>query len=188
MQFGSGGVCIGPTPWEGSNAYLHEVYEPLTLAEVRGLEVHYRTTLSDGMRGFFLNANGASLFGSILSISGVVGLIDRKVTGGIRQPISLDYGNVVERPRGLERSDFVFGGIIGDSVVGQLVVATNGGVRLVHPTNGKDVGDGWDTFESFIFGEIDRLSALHSTSGQFLGSPSDRLPPKARRWEQPARR
>jgi hypothetical protein len=111
---------------------------------------------------------------------GLVELIDR--SGSPRQPISLDYGNTVERPPGLAEGELVFGGIVGEFVVGQLVIQGTGAVRLVHPNDGLDVAKTWSSFDNFIFAELDRLGPLHNMEGE-LAEKHLRLPLEARRWE-----
>lgn len=182
-EFGRDGLCIGRTPWEGPHGFLHEIYESLDEAQVQQLEASYEVVFDQSLRGFYRNANGCSLF-SILSIGGVVGLVDRLVLRGVRQPVSLDYGNTVERPQGLGATDFIFGGIVGETIVGQLVIGRNGEVRLVHPTRGNDAAVVWQSFDDFLFSEIDRLTEHHNLRGEFTGPPDHRLPPGARRWER----
>jgi hypothetical protein len=185
--FGRGGRCIGNTPWKGPQAFLHELYEPLDEAGIAAIEARVNARVEQQLRGFYLNANGAHLFHTI-SMHGLIGLIDRTLKGGIRQPISVDYGNHDERPRGLVSGDYVFGGIIGETVVGQLLMnAAGGGVRLVHPIDGTDVALTWPSFEDFLFAELDRLTLLHNDKGEFTGGKYDRLPPEAARWERKAK-
>lgn len=183
-EFGRGGRCIGHIPWIGSQAYLHTLFEPLNESQVAKLETDVSAHLTPQIKGFYLNTNGVDLFH--ISIRGLIGMIDRTMKGGVRQPISIRYGSIHERPKNLAVGDFVFGGLVGETIVGQLVISPKGDVRVVHPLNGADVADTWPTFDDFIFAECDRLSLLHTAEGKFLGDDKDRLPPLARRWERPA--
>jgi hypothetical protein len=182
-EFGSGGRCIGHTPWDGPHAYLHTIFVPLSEAEVAQLEAEVSLRLSPQIKNFYLNTNGADLFG-IISVRGLVGLVDRRMKDGIRQPISVRYGSVDERPKGLATDDFVFGGEIGETIVGQLVIARTGDVRIVHPIDGTNVTDRWPSFDDFIFSEFDRLGLAHNAAGEFVGEKDERLPPLARKWDR----
>jgi hypothetical protein len=182
-EFGRGGRCIGHIPWVGSEAYLHTLFEPLSAAQIEKLETQVDARLTPQIKGFYLNTNGVDLF-HIVSMSGLIGQIDRQMKGGVRQPISVRYGSVHEGPKGLATGDFVFGGLIGYSVVGELVISPKGDVRVVRQRDATDVADTWPTFDDFLFAELDRLSLLHTAEGKFLGEKADRLPPLARRWER----
>jgi hypothetical protein len=140
----------------------------------------------DRLRPFYRATNGARIFDMI----GINGMLrwPRFRVAGFSQPISLTYGNVHGRPPGLADDDFVIGGLIGYSIVGQLVAGFEGGVRLVHPADGTDVATAWPTFEDFLFGEFDRLAALHDDDGNFVGQWSDRLPPTAAHWDSPPKK
>src|SRR6187549_1174059 len=100
-----GGFLFRHTPHVGEFAYLSRLYDPVSdafarawLAETDHPGNPYRafvTEIANGLR--FAN----------ISLHGVIGRIDRSVGHGIGQPISLDFGNLIERPVNLDETDMV---------------------------------------------------------------------------------
>lgn len=178
-----GGVLLGPTPFVAPLAYLHRIYPPLAPVELRELAGAIGRPV--GRYGDFLRdvGNGARLFN--LSLYGFVEQLSREVSG-LGQPISLRYGNVVERPSGLADDELVIGGLVGWSSRGSFVLHASGAVSLVHRENGADVAARWPTLDAMLSAEIDRLLALHDRSGRAIAGSTVLMHPEGRRWETSA--
>lgn len=127
--------------------------------------------------------NGARLFN--LSLFGFVEQLSREVNG-LGQPISLRYGNEVERPSGLADDELVIGGQVGWSSRGSFVLHASGAVSLVHPEDAADVAARWPTLDAMLSAELDRLSALHDRSGRAIVGSTVLMHPEGRRWETSA--
>ena len=97
----TGGVLFCHTPHVAEFAYLARVYDPAPPDQIHAwgttpdLENPYLAFLAEAANG--LRAANISLFG-------VIEQIDRSVRGA-GQAISLAYGNVIERPASLDRTD-----------------------------------------------------------------------------------
>jgi hypothetical protein len=164
----------------GELAYLGRVYEP-ACAEAAfawakaGFRNHpYIAFITDIANGFQI-AN--------VSLHGLIEGIDRAVDSGLGQPISLDYGNTVERPSGLASSDMVIGAIVGWSARGAYVMGDDGRVRLVHCFDGSVVAAEWPALGDMLRCELTRVAALHDPDGRELTTATDLMHPNGRRWE-----
>ena len=125
--------------------------------------------------------NGASLFN--LSLYGLVQRIDRLGSLPLGQPISLDYGNSIERPKGLRAESFAIGGMVGWSSRGVLIMEPAGEVALVHLSDGEDVAAQWPDLDTMLTSEIQRLASLYDRSGYRQVPSSQLMHPGGRRWE-----
>ena len=176
-----GGFLFCHTPHVAEFAYLGRVYDPASPRRARAWATRAHDH-GNPYLGFLTEvANGVRI--ANLSLYGVIEQIDRSAGPGIGQPISLDYGNVVERPPNLDDSDMVIGGIVGWSSKGDYVMARDGQVRLVHPQNGRDVADEWPSLDAMLHAELARIAELHDGDGRELGTSTDLMHPDGRRWE-----
>lgn len=99
-QLANGAWLIGKLPprrdGRFAEAYLHEIYAGLTGGELGELEDLVEQKLPEQLRTFYRQANGLSLFCDSISIRGL--RRDYSRDGLARQPVSLEYGNTIERP------------------------------------------------------------------------------------------
>lgn len=178
-QLAAGGVLFCHTPHVAELAYLARVYDPAPLGQVRA----WATALD--RKSPYLSflpevANGLRV--ANLSLFGVIEQIDRSGQGA-GQPISLDYGNVVERPANLDDTDMVIGGIVGWSSSGSYVMDREGAVRLTHHQDGADVAARWSDLHNMLRSELTRIARLHDREGRELGTSTDLMHPNGRRWK-----
>jgi hypothetical protein len=185
-EFANGAVLVGHVR-HAPLAYLFGLHAPLSEDDLRVADAAAGRLIPEAMREFYRCTNGAHLFSNIISIGGLVETLTRDPNAP-PQPIDLRCGNAVERPPGLPHEAFVIGGLIGHSVVGQVVMSPNGVVRLVHPRDGTDIAAEWPSLGDFLASEFGRLAALHDDDGVFLGEWFDRLPSSAVRWDTPRQR
>ncbi|WP_292065014.1 SMI1/KNR4 family protein [Brevundimonas sp. UBA7664] len=185
----SGGLQVCHTPAVAPLAHLHWVYPGLTEDRLVETEAAYAKPMPPEYRRFLGWANGMSLFDGHLSFTGshVVGssrsLLDQCGVG-IGMPVSLDYGNVVERPAGLPATAWAIGVISGWSGQGRLVLNQSGEIRLCSLTDFDDVAAVWSTFGEMVLGEFDRMNALTGDAGEPHAEGAEFLPEAARRWER----
>lgn len=171
-------------------AYLHRIYPVLTQQEVSELESRLARPIPADHRAFLQTIGNGARFYSAFGLNGLVRRIDRSMGDGLGQPISLDYGNVNERPRGLDDDTVAIGGMVGWSSRGVLVMDRRGSIALVHPVDGQDVAASWDNLDNMLRSEIARLSPLHDSSGRSLVADTALMHPGGQRWEtkpEPAR-
>jgi hypothetical protein len=174
-----GGILFGHTPHVAEFAYLARVYDAAPPDQVRAWATAHDW---DNPYLAFLTevANGLSF--ANVNLFGVIEQIDRSGRGA-GQAISLDYGNVVERPVGLDETDMVIGGIVGWSSKGSYVMGREGAVRLTHHKDGADVAAEWPDLHSMLRSELTRVARLHDQEGRELGTSTELMHPKGRRWE-----
>ena len=177
----SGGYLLCATPHAGEFSYLGRIYHPVSLklttewAERQQIGKHpYLTFLTEAANGLrFAN----------ISLYGVIEYIDRSVGLHVGQPISLDYGNVFDRPAGLGPDHIVIGSAVGWSSKGDYVMDQTGAVSLVNCLDACDIAAGWPNLSAMLIAEIGRVSELHDVDGQELVSATELMHPAGRRWE-----
>jgi hypothetical protein len=185
-----GGLAVCHRPQVAPMAYLHLVYPPLSEAAIDAADEHYSRPIPAAYRAFLGCANGCRLFegfdlgGSLLQNDGAEH-IDRSLANVLGHPISLSYGNSVERPSGLSETVLIIGGMTGWNARGALAMTQAGDVALVHPDDGHDVAVRWPSLEAMLLSEIERRGAMFDAAGVRLASPQELMPPEARRWETP---
>lgn len=175
------GFLFCHTPQVAEFAYLGRVYDPVSSKSARAWATRARNQENPYLSFLTEVANGVRI--ANISLYGVIEQIDRSVGPGVGQPISLDYGNVVERPANLDDSDMVIGGIVGWSSRGAYVIGHEGAVRLVHYSNGGDVADEWPNLNAMLGAELTRIAELHDRDGRKLTTSTDLMHPHGRRWE-----
>jgi hypothetical protein len=178
-QLAPGGVLFCHKPEVAEFAYLARVYDPAPPNQVRAwATAHDRENLYLS----FLTEAANGLAVANVNLFGVIEQVDRSGRGA-GQPISLDYGNVVERPARLDESDLVIGGIVGWSSRGSFVMDREGAVRLTHHQDGADVAARWPDLLTMLHSELTRIARLHDRDGRELGTSTDLMHPNGRRWE-----
>lgn len=162
-------------------AYLARLYDPVSRHSLEswlsgaGFSCNsYTHFLEDG-------ANGLKF--SNLNLYGLVELVDRSVGPSAGQPISIDYGNVIERPGGLAKDQMVIGGTTGWSSRGVYIIDSDGRVRLTHYTDADDVAAEWGSLEAMLKSETGRIARLLDGTGEPISTHTSLMHPEGRRWE-----
>lgn len=176
------GVLLCHTPFVAPLAYLHRIYPALSPKELAILDGELGRNVPKNYGDFLCSVgNGASLFG--MSLYGFVGQLRRDPTDPLGQPISLRFGNAIERPNGLDEDTFAIGGMVGWSSKGTLVMEPTGEVLLVHHRDGRDVAARWSDLDAMLEEEIARRSPLYDRAGRSLASATETMHPAGRKWE-----
>jgi hypothetical protein len=178
----NGGVLLGHKPFEAPMAYLHRIYPCLTTQQLRTIERDLGRKVPKSYGNFLCSVgNGARLFE--ISLYGSVGQLRRDLTDPLGQPISLNYGNAIERPDGLDEDTFAIGGMVGWSSSGTLVMEPTGEVLLVHHRDGREIAARWRGLNEMLEEEIARCSPLYDRTGRLLASATETMHPAGRKWE-----
>ena len=133
------------------------------------------------LKNFYAQANGLTLFAQSLTIRGLRTDYSRKP--GLRLPVSLEYGNVLDLPAGQsmhDRDQIRFGFFsAGDGA--ELAIKLDGRRRIyAFPRYElKPVLFEWRDLESMLLSEIDRMAALFRERKGAV-DPLNVLPPP---WE-----
>lgn len=176
-----GGFLVCHMPLVGEFAHFGRVYDPVSGERARAWAGKAHLQRNPYLSFVTDVANGLHI--ANISLYGVIEMVDRSLGADVGQPISLDYGNVVERPANLEDTDMVIGGMVGWSARGAYVMDCQGSIRLVHHADGADVADEWYNLEAMLTVELTRIAALHDADGRERTSYTDLMHPNGRRWE-----
>lgn len=145
-----------------ADAYLHEVYSGLRANQIYQLEALIGRKLPPDLRVLYEQANGMSLFYDSLSIRGLREDYSRALS--VRLPVSLEYGNVIDRPEGQEKSgvDYVRFGFYSDDG-SELAIALDGRREIYAFPRYRlqPVLFEWPDLESMLLSEIDRMADLY---------------------------
>ena len=167
-QLPSGAWLIGKLPPRSdglfADAYLHEIYRGLTEDQLKQLERLIDLKFPEPLRAFYRQANGLSLFSDSLSIRGL--RTDYSRNPAVREPVSLEYGNTIERPaaprQGYEhaRKQIRFGFLAQPGA--ELVVYLED--ETVEAVPARELGPvlcSWPGLEAMLTSEVDRMVKLY---------------------------
>lgn len=174
---------IGQQLFRSEWSYLHCVYEPLDEAGLGKLQASLGRPLPPVLREFYAKANGLYLFNGINGALGIQGLrhdYGRELCDESYQPVSLEYGNAIERVKG-HSSDMTFFGWYKHD--GSNLYCRDGDSRVfmcprlsVEPTLCE-----WPDFQTFLLSETERLAAFFSADGRQIDEKMPTIPPEALR-------
>lgn len=160
-EYLDGGCRILHTPSVAPQAYFHRFYPALDLVDLEDLGAYYGRAVPSSFLGFLQQANGARLFGRLLHINGHL-VQNVRSSSGLGQPISLRYGNIVERPPYLNVDDFVIGGYVYGEIILPLGCNSFGEVSVFAGPDDGNILHSWKSFECFLSSEIERLVNIYS--------------------------
>ena len=182
-QVSNGTLLIGKLPplpdGSGAHAYLHVLYAPINGEQIDMLEKKIARSIPANIRDLLQHCNGLSLFCGSLSIGGLRFNYSRKLSDEERQPVSLEYGNVIERPlegeAGQERyadnsQEIRFGFYSKDN--GFDVVMKLTGDRRVYAVPRDRMGPvlyEWPDLPTMLTSEVERMSELYRTTHSDVG-------------------
>ncbi len=156
---------IGHVPHVAPEAYIHQIFEPLSEGDIRDLEQAVQSVFPDSLKKFYLVANGINLFSCSLVIYG------RRIGAGrtgddIWQPFSIVIPNTFERPKDAEPHHLLVGSykwdgskLVLDTLSGQVAWTPRGTVRAVKT---------WPSFMDMLSQETSRLDSLFDGQGRKL--------------------
>ena len=168
----NGTRLIRHVPHVGSLAYLHVVYGPLVENQIDDVEGQIGRKLPAALRRFYMLANGCSLFSGALNFYGLRFDYDRSLSYLSRQPISMEYPNVLERPRNADQRDVFFASYKWDGT--QVLVKEDGSVTACSRFNAQTTLFQWPSIEQMMISEVTRIAHLFDRNGQKIeeGKPT----------------
>ncbi len=161
----NGTHLYGQVPHVAPEAWLHQVFAPLTEQEIVWLEEKMKLPIPHDLRQFFLLANGVGLFSVSLSIYG-------KKTSYVRsgddawQPFCILSANTLERPTHAKPSQIVIGGYQDDGSL--LFLDLEDGTAFRTRSRSKKILNQWPDFWTMLKAETDRLAKLFDPAGRKL--------------------
>lgn len=142
-----------------AQAYLHELYAPLSANEVSELSKLIGQGVPADLAKFYQCANGLSLFSASFIIKGLRKNYDRN--SDMRLPVSIEYGNTIERPyegKLLDDGRICFGFYSdGNGFDVSVMLDNHGGLVLTPRFQLGPVLHRWSDMSEFLRHEVDRL-------------------------------
>lgn len=167
-----GTQLIGRVPHVAPEAWLHQVFRPLSPEEIAQLERRLRRPVPQDYRELLLSANGLGVFSDSLSLDGLRKNYAR--TGDDRwQPYSIETPNVFERPRDAEEDCFFIGGYRYD---GSLLYLRGKEVFRCARRSAKPLNH-WAGLWDMLAREVLRLASLFDAHGRKLAPKVPTTPP-----------
>lgn len=164
-HYTDGTARIGHLPKRGIETYLHYWYGPLSEAEVEELERIAMQPIPESLRRFYLHHNGCNLFRGSIVVFGLRRSYDRADLGAMAcNPFDLGTPAVTNR----KRSPSGHGLCICTYQDGSPVfVEPDETVVRTPDDNSRAVLNKWDSFESWITSEFERISRYFDQSGNY---------------------
>jgi hypothetical protein len=170
----NGTRLIGHVPHRGTQAYLHLLFSPAPIENIKELKAklpsaaqaleHYEILLTEH--------NGAVFFLGSLALNGIrIGLISRSSED--RQPFDLLDLNSFERPKNADPKTLYIGSYNSD---GSLIYLEPNGEVLVCKKNDATPYARWANLSEMISTEIPRLAQFYDQNGQVIDKCTSRLP------------
>jgi hypothetical protein len=168
-QLPNGARLYGHVPHVAPEAWLHEVFAPLSDSDIQSLDRAIGLALPADFRTFLRLANGMGLFSGSLAIDG-------KRTSYVRvgddawQPFCIVAANVEERPRQAKPWQLIVGGYRSDGSLVSIDVRDGSAFRT--KARSSKIVNQWSSFWTMLSSEACRLAALFDTLGHRLSEES----------------
>jgi hypothetical protein len=161
----SGARLFGHVPHVAPEAWLHQVYAPLSERDCDLLEQKVEQPLPVEFREFLSIANGLGLFSNTLSIYGQRASYGRS-GDEVWQPFSIVDANTFDRPRHAKQNQLIVGSYRSD---GSLVfIDGNDGHAYQTRARSAKVLKTWSGFWQMLTSETERISKLFDNTGHRL--------------------
>ena len=152
-ELASGTKLIGHVPFAGPQAYLHEVYGSIfralpTSEAIARIEEEAELKVPSELVDLYDFANGFSLYLGSFDVYGVRSSYSRDLDDELRQPVSLAYPNVLERPAYAPRDAFFFASY--DWNGSQAYIASDHSVVLCEQFDASVILFKWRNLETMI--------------------------------------
>ena len=148
-------------------ANVHNIYNGLSDVEIQKLSSDIDRKIPLVLKEFYKEANGLSLFYNSIGIRGYLGKRDSL------QPISLEYGNIIDRP--IENNEFVdnsnqirFGSYTIEEV-DLMMCLDSDVVYAVRRFRDEPIYFKWPNFEEFLLSEVKRMAEEYISKNKNIG-------------------
>ncbi|WP_157273828.1 SMI1/KNR4 family protein [Thiobacillus denitrificans] len=165
----------------GDLQYLHCIHGSLDASDIAILEQQIGRQLPPALRDFYLQANGLYLFADSLSIGGLRTDYSRKADDSAWQPVSLEYGNTLDRAPEIPSSWIAFGFYPADPGADVSYDEAGGRILATPRYKAAPILYQWTSLAEMLLSEVERLSALYRMKGGELTRFNPFKPP----WEEP---
>ncbi len=155
-----GTTLLGRAPHLAPNAWLHQLYQPLTSSEVADLESEVAIPFPESFKEFLELSNGIKVFSNGLAVYGLRASFERG-SGESWRPFSIISPNLHSRPAGLSRDDLIIGSV---SEADSFYLCINRKTEVVFRCRMREDAtplETWPSFGEMLLREVRRLDALN---------------------------
>ena len=150
-------LLIGYAPEIGSEAWLHEIYNPLSNEDIQTIENECYNILPNSYKQFLMEcSNGLSCFITKLNLYGLSKMSGRSVEA-VRQPFSIIDANTFRLPDNATKKEFYIGRFGADGSIVYMNKETEKVYRCDRDDAFKIITE-WDNLFDLLISEIKRLS------------------------------
>lgn len=149
----------------GDLMYLHGLYGPLDASGIALLERQIARALPIALRDFYQQANGLFLFAGSLKMTGLRGDYSRKADDSAWQPVSLEYGNTLNRALEIPPTWIAFGFYPADPGADVSYDESDGRIVATPRYKATPILYQWSSLPEMLMNEVQRLSALYRQAG-----------------------
>jgi hypothetical protein len=173
LRLANGAVLYGHTPHVAPEAWFHQVFAPLTDAEIAQLSETIGHVFPEQLCSFLRQSNGLGLFSYALSLYGKRRNYAR--TGDdVWQPFCIVTANTLERPNHARDGQIVIGGYRQD---GSLLFIDRDGSVFRTRARSKKVLNRWESLWAMLDSEVQRLLRLFDAQGRRVSDEKTVPPP-----------
>lgn len=169
-----GTQLFGRAPHLGPHAWLHQLYRPLTSAEIDALHASLSRPLPPQYAAWLARANGANLFSDALAIFGLRSDYSRQI--GVHEPYNVRTIDLYERPPDSHPAFFFFGGYSAGDGSWLYVDAHDGAVHRCTRRSSSPLNS-WPDLATMLVNEVKRLSTLFDATGRQRDPATPTTPP-----------
>lgn len=169
----NGAVLIGHVSHVAPEAWLHELYPPLSQSEISDAEVDCGVSFPESYRHFLLCTNGAKLF------SGSIAIFGKRISyvrsgDDVWQPFSIVTPNRVERPREAMTYHLFVGSYKYDG--SHICIDTRDGRTFRSARGTIQQMTEWASFQAMLRGEVARLASHFDSTGRRIDADRPTTP------------
>lgn len=164
MELENGTVLVGKAPHVGSEAWLHELFKPLSKDDCNEIESELKTKLPREYKDYLTSEyNGLRIFVTTFSLYGLKKQLGRSVETAA-QPFSILTSNTIEKPKNAQDNFFFIGGYGKDSSKLYIDKETD----KVHYCKRNDATSllEWNSFNEMMSSELIRIFSLFDEEGK----------------------
>lgn len=165
-----GTKLYGHLPKNGPDAWLHEVFQPLSLDKIRELEEKINKQFNNEFASFLQTTNGLMLFNGELAIYGYRDSYNR--ARETRLPYNLITPNTLERPKDSEEEYLFIGGYSFDGSMIYINLIDN---KVFHcsRSESKNIFFEWNSLLSMLKSEFNYLRTYFDKNGYLIDENVD---------------
>lgn len=164
VKLDTGVTLIGHVPFIAPHAYLHQIFPPLIISEIEGLQRDIGTPIPEIFVKFLLFSNGLKTFSDSFCINGLR-KINVRAGKLARQPYDITTANCEQRHSKAPKDWLFIGGYGWD---GSLLAIDLNGKAFRCDRSKLNILNTWPSFDGMLISEVMRISQLYDSNGRVI--------------------